>query len=424
MSGTQFALLLKRRFLPVFVTQALGAFNDNLYRLALIVLVTYRPGLSWSLMPEQLIAIASGLFILPFLLFSAAAGNIADHHDKARLIRIIKLAEIGLTGLSGIALWIEDPVLMLIALFLLGTQSAFFGPIKYSILPQHLGPRELIGGNGLVEAATFLAILLGSLIGAWLVARPGGKEWVIALMLAVAAGGYVASRAIPPAPPQCDGRAKTTGLLREISEVLVPALRQPGILWSMLGVSWFWFMGGVYVSQLATFARFVGADPGVVTLLLAIFSLGVGGGALLCNALLRGRVTTRYVPLAGLVVTVAAVDLFISAPEAAVDGPLMTAGAFLSSGYGLRVCLAFSALAIAGGIYSVPLYAAIQSLSAPETRSRTIAANNILNSLFVIAAASWSFFLLTAGVTIVGLYLSVALVNLAVTILLWVKLAR
>src|SRR5690606_38599230 len=175
-----FALLLKRRFLPVFVTQALGAFNDNLYRLALIVLVTYRPGLSWSLMPEQLIAIASGLFILPFLLFSAAAGNIADHHDKARLIRIIKLAEIGLTGLSGIALWIEDPVLMLIALFLLGTQSAFFGPIKYSILPQHLGPRVLIGGNGLVQPATFLASLLGAVTGAWLVARPGGKVCVYA----------------------------------------------------------------------------------------------------------------------------------------------------------------------------------------------------------------------------------------------------
>ena len=270
---SQFRLLFERRFGPFFLAQLLGAFNDNLYKNSLVILVAYHAATYSRLDPNLLTNAAAGIFILPFLLFSASAGQVADKFDKATIIRIVKAIEIGIMMIAGAGLLLESLPLLYCALFLLGLHSTFFGPVKYAILPQALTPAELVGGNGLVEMGTFVAILAGTLAAGVLVALDGGTVWVSALILIVGGLGFLASLAIPKAPAAVASLAFDWNPLRETWANLKFAKQNRTVFLSLLGISWFWFYGLLFLSQFPVYSRLVlGGNEHVVTLLLALFS--------------------------------------------------------------------------------------------------------------------------------------------------------
>lgn len=417
-NGSQFALLGKRRYAPLFVTQALGAFNDNVYKNALVILVGFGiVGLS----PAQIdfyVNLAAGLFILPFFLFSATAGQIAEKYDKARLIRFTKLFEIGVMLLAAAGFALQSLPFLLTVLFLMGTQSALFGPVKYSILPQHLRDEELVGGNAMIEAATFLAILLGTMAGGWLIARHGGA-WVSATIVAIAVAGYLAARAIPPAPPAAPALRINWNPYTETRDTLRFLRGNRVVLLSVLGISWFWFYGAMFLSQLPNYSKqYLGGDESVVTLLLTIFSLGVGIGSLLCERLSGRKVEIGLVPLGSIGLTLFGIDLFFAAPgPAAVTD--QSALQFLSTAGNHRIAWDLLLTGVFGGFYIVPLYALIQLRTEASHRSRVIAGNNILNALFMVIAALLAIVYLKLGLTIPQLLLTTALMNAAVAVFIY-----
>lgn len=418
-SGSQLDLLRSRRFAPFFLTQALGAFNDNIFRNALVILVTFGVvGLSAGDV-DRYVNLAAGLFILPFFLFSATCGQIAEKYEKSLLIRRIKLLEIAIMGLAGIGFWLGDVHFLLGVLFLSGLQSAIFGPVKYSILPQHLHETELVGGNAWVEAATFLAILLGTMTGGWLVATQDGPLWVAGLLVAVAAIGYLAARAIPAAAPTAPDLKINWNVVGETWRNLRFLRANRVVLLSILGISWFWFYGAVFLSQLPNYTKQVlGGDESVVVLLLTVFSAGIGIGSLLCERMSGRKVELGLVPFGSIGLTVFGIDLYLARPEAL--GALgLAAKEFLSAPGSLRVCFDLLMLGVFGGFYIVPLYAIIQTRSDPGHRSRVIAGNNILNAAFMVAAAVVAILLLGAGLSIPQLLLTVALMNAAVALFIY-----
>jgi 1-acyl-sn-glycerol-3-phosphate acyltransferase len=415
----QFGLLRARRFGPFFVTQTLGAFNDNVFKNALVILVTF--GIA-GLSPADVnlyVNLAAGLFILPFFLFSATAGQIAEKYEKSRLIRGIKLFEIVimLLAVAGLALG-SIPFLMGV-LFLMGTQSALFGPVKYSILPQHLHETELVGGNALVEAATFLAILLGTMLGGWLMAQHGGAQWISATVVVVAVLGYLTSRGIPSAQPTAPELRINWNPVTETWRNFRFMQTNRTVLLAVLGISWFWFYGALFLSQLPNYTKLnLGGDETVVTLLLTVFSLGIGIGSLLCERLSGHKVEIGLVPLGSIGLTLFGIDLYFAQPEVAtVTG--ISAGEFLKSASNHRVLWDLLLTGIFGGFYIVPLYALIQTRSEPSHRSRIIAGNNILNALFMVAAALIAIVLLDAGLSIPQLLLVAALMNAAVAVFIY-----
>ena len=412
-SGNQFALLGQRRFAPYFVTQLLGAFNDNVYKNALVALVAFAAASEATSSGDGLlINLAAGLFILPFFLFSAYAGQVADRHEKSTLIRRIKLAEIAIMAL-GVAAFALGSVPMLIAiLFLMGTQSAFFGPLKYAILPQHLDERELIGGNGMVELGTFLAILLGTVAGTQLVARAEGGVAPLALtLLGVAALGWLASRAIPEAAP-CDPTLRVRfEPLRGTFRLVAETARERVVFQSILGISWFWFMGATYLAQFPVYARDVlGGDVDAFTLMLATFSVGIGAGSLLCERLSHGRVEIGLVPFGAAGLTLFGLDLTLATPEAPL-GDALGVMELLATADARRVLLDIALIGLFGGFYIVPLYALVQKRSVPSRRARAIACNNVMNALFMVGSALAALALLAAGVSIAGIFLAMTVAN-------------
>ncbi|MEQ1439655.1 MFS transporter [Fontimonas sp. SYSU GA230001] len=415
----QFGLLRARRFGPFFVTQTLGALNDNVFKNALVILVTF--GIA-GLSPDDVnfyVNLAGGLFILPFFLFSATAGQIAEKYEKAALIRVIKLLEIVIMGLATVGLMTESVAFLLAVLFLMGTQSALFGPVKYSILPQHLREEELVGGNALVEAATFLAILLGTMFGGWLIAQHGGAQWVSAAVVVVAILGYLASRGIPPAAATAPDLRINWNPLTETWRNFRFMQTNRTVLLSVLGISWFWFYGAVFLSQLPNYTKTIlGGDESVVTLLLTVFSLGIGIGSLLCERLSGHKVEIGLVPLGSIGLTLFGIDLYLAQPDAAVTAGL-SASAFLEIANNHRVLWDLLLTGIFGGFYIVPLYALIQTRSEPSHRSRIIAGNNILNALFMVVAAIVAVVFLNAGLSIPQLLLTVALMNAAVAVFIY-----
>ncbi|PKO50694.1 MAG: glycerol acyltransferase, partial [Betaproteobacteria bacterium HGW-Betaproteobacteria-21] len=317
----QFSLLRQRRFLPFFLTQFLGAFNDNLYKNALVVLLTFQAMRYTSLSPGILVNLCAGLFILPFFLFSATAGQIADKYEKSRLIRITKLLEIGVMLLASLAFVLDALSLMLVCLFLMGAQSALFGPVKYAILPQHLAADELIGGNALVESGTFVAILIGTLAGGVLISVAGGSTWISATALLLAILGYVSSRGIPVAPAASPALRINWNPITETWRGFQFTRRNRTVFLSILGVSWFWFYGALFLSQFPAYAKdMLGGDAHAVVLLLAVFSIGIGLGSLLCERLSGGRVELGLVPFGSVGLTVFALDLWWSSPLAVAGG--------------------------------------------------------------------------------------------------------
>lgn len=415
MAGSLFGLLARRRFWPLFVTQFLGAANDNLFKNALVILILFRLADAAGLNGQIMVTAAAGIFILPFFLFSATAGQLADKLDKARLIQWVKLGEIAVMALGALALAAGDAWGLLGVLFLMGVQSAFFGPLKYSILPDHLGADELLGGNALVEAGTFLAILLGTIAGGLLILAERGVEIVSAAILGLAVLGWLASRFIPPAPAPAPSLRVNLNFLTETWAVVAGAGQWRAVRLSILGISWFWLVGATFLSQFPALARdILGADETVVTLFLTVFSVGIGLGSLLCHRLLKGDVSARHVPLAAIAMSLFMVDLYYAAAAAdgIADGPgLRGAAAFMAGAGAWRLIADLLGLAIAGGVYIVPLYAIMQSRGEAAHRSRTVAANNIVNALFMVAGAALSVALLAQGYAVTDVFLVLAALN-------------
>ncbi|HEX9452497.1 MAG TPA: MFS transporter [Burkholderiales bacterium] len=415
----QFSLLRERRFGPFFLTQLLGAFNDNVYKNSLVILVAYHATTYSSLDPNLLTNAAAGLFILPFLLFSASAGQIADKFEKSTIIRVIKAIEIGIMIVAGAGLLLQSLPLLFAALFLLGLHSTFFGPVKYAILPQALTSAELVGGNGLVEMGTFAAILAGTLIAGVLVALDNGIGWVSALILVVSVLGFLASLAIPKAPAAAAALAFDWNPFRETWSNLKFARQNRTVFLSLLGISWFWFYGAIFLSQFPNYSKAVlGGNEHVVTLLLALFSVGVASGSLLCERLSGHKVEIGLVPFGSIGLSVFAADLFFATPVGVMHAEI-GAWQFLMQPGAWRIVLDLFLIGLFGGFYIVPLYALIQTRCAPSHRSRVIAANNILNALFMVVAAGIAVAALKAGMTIPQLLLLTGALNAVVALYIY-----
>lgn len=418
MIGNQFSLFKTKRFLPLFITQFMGAFNDNVFKNAFIVLITYNVGIRDGWAPEFLVIVASGIFILPFFLFSAMAGQYADKLEKSSMITKIKFVEIILMILGVIGFFISGLYLLFTVLFLMGTQSTFFGPIKYGILPDHLKEEELIAGNGLIEMATFLAILLGTIIGGLLILTDMGVETVSALLLLVAVFGYLTSKKIPVAQGAAPDLKINYNFIGETFNIIGKAYAKKRVFLSIIGISWFWFYGATFLAQFPIFAsQVLNSNEEVVTLLLCTFSVGIGLGSMICNKLVKGEITARFVPIASLGMTIFTIDLYfastnVSTPVMNALGEYYGAADFLNEPKNWRVLLDLLLIAISGGIYIVPLYTIMQKESDPSERSRIVAANNIINSLFMVISALGCLALITYGFSLPEIFMIIGILNL------------
>ncbi len=402
-------LFTSRRLLPLLVTQTLGALNDNLFKNALVVMILFRAAQSTG---PALVALAGGVFILPYALLSATAGQVADRFEKSRTILLVKLAEVALMALAATGFLLGSTPLLFAVLFGLGVQATFFGPLKYAILPSHLAEHELVAGNGLVEAGTFLGILAGTIAGSALFGLPHGPAMVAAAGVAVAAAGVASAALVPRAPSHAPGLRLGWNLPRETAALLVAARANRPVWLSLLGLSWFWTVGSTLLAELPTLVRDdLGAGPQVLTLLLAVFSVGVGAGSVLCPRLLRGEVSARTVPFAAFSLSVFLFDFGLAAHHA--DG-LATVPAVLHSLAGWRMLTDLLLLAACGGLYSVPLYALIQERSPQAAQARMVAANNVVNAAAMAAGAVALFGLAELGVTPAAVLLGCAGLNLVV----------
>ena len=415
----QFGLLRTRRFAPYFVTQVLGAFNDNLYKNALVALIAFIPATlaNTGLNQGLLINLCAGLFILPFFLFSAIAGQVADKVEKATLIRRIKLFEIVIVCFAAVALLHNSLVLMIAVLFLLGVQSAFFGPVKFGILPQHLDESELVGGNGLVELGTFLAILVGTIVGTQLILKTAGNvvPIIIATML-VALVGYFASRKIPIAEAGDPSLKINFNSVSETVRLIRYTHKNRIIFQAILGISWFWFMGATYLAQFPVYASDVlGGSGDVFTLLLALFSIGIATGSALCEKLSDGLVEIGLVPFGVIGITLFGLDLYFATPNAPL-GDNLGLLAFLSAPGAWRLCADIIFIGMFGGFYIVPLYALIQQRSHPEKLSRAIACNSVMNAIFMVLSALVAGVMISLGFSIAQMFLGMAIMNAMVAI--------
>ena len=417
---SQFRLLRERRFRPFFLTQFLGAFNDNLFKNALVVLLTFQAA-SWTTIAPALLAnLAAGIFILPFFLFSATAGQLADKYDKARLTRLVKVLEVAimLVALAGFVL--HSLAVLLGALFLLGCHSTLFGPVKYALLPQHLHENELVGGNALVEAGTFVAILLGTLVGGMLAAVEHGELWIAAAGLLVALAGYLTSRGVPPAPAPEPGLTVNPNPLTETWRNIGFARENQPVFLAILGISWFWLYGALFLAQFPAYAKgVIGGGEGTVTLLLATFTVGIGLGSLLCEKLSGGQIEIGLVPFGSIGLTIFGLDLAFASPAGLPAGAPLAVSEVLAQPGVVRVLLALLLLGVFGGFFIVPLYAMMQSRSAAAPRARVIAANNIMNALFMVSGALAAGGLLGAGLSIPALFGVAAVMNAAVAVYIY-----
>ena len=412
--ANQFALLGQRRFAPFFWTQFAGAANDNLFKFAFTVMVTYQLQLSW--MPPAMAGLAIGaLFILPFLLFSATAGQLTDKFDKTKMIRVVKNLEIVIMAIAAWGFVRADAAVLLGCVFLMGLHSTLFGPVKFAYLPQVLDERELTGGNGMVEMGTFVAILLGQVAGGLLVALPGvGHTTVAVACVGLALVGRGVAQAIPSAPATDPTLVINWNPFSETWRNLKLAHGNIVVFRSLLGISWMWFFGAVFLSQFPSFAKEVlHGNEQVASLLLVVFSIGIGIGSLLCETLSRRQVEIGLVPLGAIGMSVFAIGLYF-ASRGLPAVPEMGLGAFLGQAAHWRVMADLGLLSLFAGLYSVPMYALIQLRSQPTHRARIIAANNILNALFMIASSVIAGALLKAGFTIPQIFLFTGIANAVV----------
>ncbi len=421
-SAMRTPLLFTRRFGAMFLCQALSAFNDNFYKNALTILVIYELSGSLGIDAGLLISAAAAMFILPFFLCSAFAGQLADRYPKYQLVRLLKATEMGMFVFAAIALYTGSAWFMLSMLFLLGLQAAFFGPAKYAILPELLREDELLAGNGMVEAGTFLSILLGTLLGGLLILGDHGLHIVAWLMLLMGVLGMFAAYRVPVTTQDNKAVALDYNLLRSTWQMVLHARINQPIFHAILGISWFWALGATYLTQIPLFSKeIVGGNEEVVTFFTGLFSVGIAIGSLACHRLLHGKVSFRFAPYALAVMAFGGADVYWiaqSLPNHAV-GEFIGLAAFLDSPVHLHLAMALLLISIAGGIFIVPLYTSLQVFSVPEFRARTIASNNVMNALFIALASLVATILYGYGFKVDDVLMTASLLNIPLMIMFW-----
>ncbi len=405
-------LLKTKRFLPLFITQFLGAFNDNVFKNALVMFVTFKVASASEGDAQTLVIMAGALFILPYFLFSATAGQMADKYDRAFLARATKIWEMIIVSIGAVGFVVGNAYFLLFVLFCLGIQSTFFGPIKYALLPQHLKENELLAGNAYIEAGTFLAILLGTIAGGLLIMAEGGNMLIAGAMISCALGGYMTSRVIPQADAPMPSLEVNWNIPKQTWDMVQHDRKNRRVFLSILGISWFWVVGAAFLSQFPAYAKdIIGGDETVVTLFLTLFSIGVGIGSLLSIALLKGEVKSTYAPWAAGGIALFSLDLFWVSHGITPSATLMGAWQWMADSTSWRVLFDMLMIAVCGGLYVVPLYAIMQHESEEQHRARTIATNNVMNALFMVLSSLVIIALLKGGTTIPQLFLCLALCN-------------
>lgn len=413
--ASQFQLLKTKRFLPLFITQFFNAFNDNVYKNALVILITYK--IASSIADEQmLIAMTGGIFILPFFLFSAIAGQLADKFEKSRIIRWVKFLEIVFMLVGIIGFYFNDLPLMMTTLFFLGCHSTFFGPIKYSLLPEHLQRQELIGGNALIEAGTFIAILIGQILGGSLILLDNGLGLISLALLSIAILGFISSLFIPKSLIGQSDLKLSFNIFKQTFYLINTTRKKKKIFLAILGISWFWFIGATFLTQFPSFTKNnLHSSSFVFTLFLTVFSLGIGVGSLLCNTLFKGKVRTQYVPIAIAGMSLCLLDIFFASGQLTPHySSLLSLTEFITYPTHIRILADVLVLTVCGGLFVVPLYTFIQEMTEETIRSRIIAVNNIINAFFMVASALFLIIATWAGLTITQLFIILAFVNLGV----------
>lgn len=415
--SSQFSLLTQRRFGPFFWTQFLGAFNDNLFKTALLVVMTY-DAINWTTLdPSLLNNLIPGLFILPYVVFSATSGQIADKFDKATLARVVKIAEIAIMAVAAVG-WMTHTLWLLIAAVIgMGMHSTLFGPVKYAYLPQNLKPDELVGGNGVVEMGTFVGILIGEVTGAILVGRPNGIMLVAGGTLLFAVLGLATAWRIPPSPAPAPELRISRNIFAESWRNLSYSRQNRTVFLSMLGNSWFWFYGALLLAQFPVFSKdYLMGDHSVFVLLLTVFSLGIGAGSLLCERLSGHKVEIGLVPFGSIGLSVFGIDLYFAADAFTNGGVVVDWLTLLGQPGALRILFDLVMIGVFGGFFIVPLFALIQTRCDQKHVSRTIAGMNILNAIFMVASAGVAILLLGQGFSIPELFLTTALLNAVVAV--------
>ncbi|WP_196138687.1 MFS transporter [Aliikangiella sp. G2MR2-5] len=422
MSHSQFSLLKEKRFLPFFVTQALGALNDNVFKTGLMIMMSHKLAESLPFDSDIAVNLAAILFILPFFLFSSTAGQLAEKYEKSRSIRRVKLAEIFIMSLAVVGLYFNNAIWLLGVLFLMGFQSAIFGPLKYGLLPQHLHTEELVGGNALVESSTFVAILIGNIFGTYVLWASG--DWKIFLsiaLLSLAIIGYIASRQVPNTPAVVPELKINWNIFTEIARNFRFMAKDQAVFLSILGISWFWFYGAVFLTQIPNYAKStLGGDESVVGLLLSSLTLGIVIGAMLCEKLSAGRVEVGLVPIGAFGLSFFGYDIYLANPNTGLDVIYNFKTVFEQPGT-IRVLSDAILIGIFGGLFTVPLYALIQKIGDPKHISRLIAGLNIMNAFFMVLSGIFSIAVLKSGFSIPQLFLITAGVNLLIALYIFTK---
>lgn len=413
------SLFKERIFLPLFLTQFFGAFNDNAFKLAMLTLISYHLSAS-QVQSEQYQAIASALFMLPFFLLSATAGQLADRYDKATLVRWIKLFEISLVTFGGFAFYFGNPFLLMATLTGMGIHSTFFGPIKYAILPQQIPKKELLGATSLIEGSTFIAILLGTIFGTLSIGGIGVHSLqAITLMEIVSLAGLLSSLFILPARGTSFDRIDWN-IWRATSQVLQKVTKDTRILVTTLAISWFWLIGAVMLTKLPDYTNYVlRANPDVFAVFLALFSIGIALGSITISRLLAGKITLKYVPHAMILLSLFAFDLYWASPASTSNLPLFSLTVFFKQINHWRIAADLFLLAFSGGVFVVPLYTYLQVASDDKSRARVIAANNIINSFFMVLGTCLVMLLLSLHAVIPHVFLVLAILNGGAAFLFW-----
>lgn len=417
--SNQFQLLKEQRFRPLFLTQFLGAFNDNVFKTALITLIAFRAQTLTTIDSTTMVTVLPGLFILPYFIFSATAGQIADKFEKSALIRMLKVFEIFIMLFAAAGFLFHNIILLAMALFMMGTHSAFFGPVKYSYLPQNLSEQELVGGNGMLEMGTFIAILIGQISGAWLAMQQFSEVMTSVSILLLATLGYWASRDIPNSPAGAPALSINWNPLSETVHNLRFIWQQQPLWLAIIGISWFWFVGATLLAQFPNFAKVtLHGDESVFILLLSIFSLGIGIGSLLCEKLSNHKVELGLVLFGGLGMSIFGIDLYASSSymqaTLSANTDVRSYSDFFQSISHLRLLVDVMLIGLFGGFYIVPLYAFIQANAEKSHQSRIIAGNNIMNALFMVVSALFSLWIFSLGYDIPKLFLITALFSAVV----------
>ncbi len=420
MSASKLYLFKDRRFLPLFITQFCGCFNDNILKNAFIILIAYKLVNSSTISPSIMILMANAVFITPFVIFSGIAGQIADKFERARLVQIIKIAELGITLFAAYGFYISSISMLYIAVFLMGTHSTFFGPLKYSILPDHLEKDELLGANGFVEAGTFISILIGTILGGF---YNNLAVVVTGMMIVISFIGIISSFYIPKSSNSVTNLKINPNIIAESINIVKYSYSKKHLFLSILGISWFWFIGAAFLSQIPLLTKDVfGCDESVANLFLAVFSIGVGVGSFWCNKLFEDEITTKYLFIAAIAISICGIDLFFTSMDSIVTaGPdeLANVFAFLSRVNSWHILIDLFLLATISGLYVVPLFAVMQYFSSPSHRSRVIAANNIINAIFMVLSTLFLSALFLIGCSVPFVILIISLINIVVAIYIY-----